>query len=483
MRTRVAFLVFAASCTNRGLSTELAIPEVEGAVSYVVSADSGDGLIGVRADRIDRAVWVDELRARTTIHLLLYGRPLETMGVEPGPVAPAVGCARPCDLLSPLRSLEVTVETDGRAPGWVERSQVPEPLATALVGPDRCGRRACLQHLIDDVEAPDAVRMRWAAPEGPETVLVGSHDGALFRLALEGDLERVCLAIGESVTAAARAGESESDRLWVAGLGWAGMVEISAATSTAACRVSPRVTLPGGGEAVAIAGSAPEEGGEVFVLTNDDAAEPTEALLFRWQGGSIEEIARRPLHSRDLETPRRGMRHGAVARSAPGRALAVFASDELLWFDEAGGGTRIETFPIDARLMSVAISEPFGIVAAEENRFLLWRGAGLVASREPGGTWEPLGPPPGGGKPLIVLPHGRRITLTWEGSTADYLGGAGYCPPELLPLGVGSYSPAGGALFGASSSFVIARLPDRLPTFNHVLRVRAPPAECGDEND
>ncbi|MCC7380712.1 MAG: hypothetical protein IT384_02725 [Deltaproteobacteria bacterium] len=177
------------------------------------------------------------------------------------------------------------------------------------------------------------------------------------------------------------------------------------------------------------------------------------------------------------------MRSGAVEHLAPGRALAAFASDELLWFDAARNGLRIETFSVDARLMSVAISEPFGILVAEQNRFLLWRGPSLVASREAGGTWEPLGPPPSGGKPLIVLPHGRRVTLTWEGSTTEYVGGAGYCPAEPLPLGVGSYSPKGGALFGASSSFVIARLPYRVPTFNHVLRVRAPRAECGDEND
>lgn len=264
VRSGIALLVFAASCADRASSTEPTIPDVEGAVSYVLSTDSGDGLIGVRADRIDRAAWVDDLRARTTIHLLLYGSPLETMGVEPGPVPPPVGCERPCGLLSPLRPLEATVEANGRAvaPGWVERAQVPEPLAAALVGSDRCGRRVCLRRLIDDIEVPSAVRVLWAAPESPETVLVGSEDGALFRLPLQGDLERVCLAIGESVTtAAARAGESESDRLWVAGVGWAGMVEISAATSTAACRVSLRVTLPGAGEAVAIAGSDPEEGG------------------------------------------------------------------------------------------------------------------------------------------------------------------------------------------------------------------------------
>ncbi|MCC7380973.1 MAG: hypothetical protein IT384_04040 [Deltaproteobacteria bacterium] len=317
--------------------------------------------------------------------------------------------------------------------------------------------------------------MRWATADGPGRTLVGDIDGAVFRLSLDGTAEQVCLRGGDLVTAASKAGQ---DRLWVGGPGWVGALDLTTATATAACRPEFRVPLNGAGNTRAIAGSEAGEVIEAFVLADDSSTPHAEALVFRIAGGTVEELGRRSLDPRDLAPPNTGMLNGSVIRLPGGRAAAVFGASDVLWLSSQSG-LRIEALPLAPRILSIGISQPLGIVIAAENRFLLWRGASNVSSRAPGGDWSEVAPPPAGGKPQILLPHGRRVTLTWEGAMTELIDGFGYCAPEVLPLGLPGYSPADGALFGEGGGFTIARLPGN----GHVLLARPPPTVCGDEND
>ncbi|MCC7383348.1 MAG: hypothetical protein IT384_16040 [Deltaproteobacteria bacterium] len=468
----------AAACVPSQPSVQLELPSVEGAASYVLGVESGGEWLGARAERIEEPLWIDGLREDTVVRVLVYDTALEAMALARGLVPPPGDCARSCGLLAPRRVLRAAIAANGSpiGPGWIEERAVGEPLATTLVGPERCGRRGCLRHQFQDLDVPGAAEMRWATPDGPGSVLVGDVNGAVFRVAINGSIERVCLSGSDRVTEAAKAGR---DRLWMGGRGWVGALDLSTTTPTAACQPYLRVPLGEAGDVRAITASEPGEVAEAFVVADDSSSPHAEALLFRVTGGVAEELARRPLDARDLVPPNTGMRNASVVRLAPGRAAAVFSGSEVLWLSSGPSGVRVEPLPLGLRIMSIAVSEPLGVVLASENRFLLWRGPDHVESRAPGGAWSEVAAPPGSGKPLIVLPHGRRVTVTWEGAMTELVDGSGYCAAELLSFGVGGYSPAAGALFGDGGAFTIARLPQT----GRVIVVRPPPLFCGDEND
>lgn len=455
----------------------LPLPDLDGAKSYILSVETENRSLGARAERYDHPLWVDGLHSQTNLTVLIYDAELESLGLSPGAIAPPSDCARSCALLTPARTLRAVSDGEGRilGNGWSENHGVIlEPLATTILGPGRCGRRGCLAYDVEEIEAP--VDIRTVLPDGPSSVLLGGSSGDAYRLSVDGQIEMVCGPSGELVRVASR--PDGGGRVWVAGDGWSGEIRLSGAFATGPCLVEHRVTLPEGGQARGIAGSADPSSHEVFVLTDDTAQEHLEAVLFRVDGDSATEVARRPLNMRDAGDGH-GMQSGSVVYLGPGRAAAVFGSNEVLWLDAAKGELRIDALPPAAAMLTIVWSDVFGLVGTWVDQFLVWRGPSFRSSTSEGGEWLPMAPVPGAGKPYVVLPNGRRISLTWEGAMGEYVEGLEYCPPKALFFAANSFSPRTGARFGESAAWVIGRLPNP----RTLILIRPPELVCGDEND
>lgn len=390
-------LLGSGGCSSAAPEEWIPFPEGQ-ATSYVLGGSDAQGhLLGLVAASGAQPTRARGYPAAAVVHLLVYGESLAELGLTAGEVGPAPACARRCDLLRPVSSWERPMVGGEWSP-----APIPDAIADRLV-PDRSTHCGCAGLTFEDLDLGTEQPVIFAVPR-TEGALIGTRDGALFHVARDHRVERICGPGLEYFSSgyASPAGLT----VWLAGTQF-GSVDLSAAVEDQPCPYRPGPTRATRDTILDLDGSRDGDPFEIFALSSTGG-------VARFDGAAWTELA---VVDRDLV----GGYFGDVQWIAPGSAAAVLQGHQVALVSGGSARTELVPFVTDTYgLQTAALSERFGLVLGGYH-------VGLLARRE--GVWQLIGANRRNNVlGLIVELDDRIFFALGRGVIGQLVGGTQVCP-------------------------------------------------------
>jgi hypothetical protein len=331
--------------------------------SLLVATLEGNAVVEVVAltDRapIERAL----PSAPLTFVVLAYDRPLDVLGLAPGPVTP-VRSGRSRALPTPRETFVTTVDTEAPLVGWTRVAEVPNPLAGFRIAPDD----ACATLAVAGYTAlPEAGTVAFIERLDARTVRTITNDGLARRLGVGGEVASIPVTFTASITEGFEPNCSTraARELWLAGAGgvWAARVD----DDGVAVREIVGGPVVGNIQAIAVDPERPDD--EAWVLS-------MKGTLSRISRGQVTTV----YHFPDRDEPATS---ADVIWLGPGHVLATHGTSAAV-VEIVDGVSRLEEPFMPLVALGTMLRAPDGTltVGGEDGRF---------ARRAPGRPWEELG--------------------------------------------------------------------------------------------
>lgn len=362
MRLEAVFLLAALATPACSLGIEdrfLALPDRATAKTVVLAlqTEGPEALFAGAADRPLELVAGDEPQR---MHLLLFDRTLEELGLPAGPIADETLAARGADCrLGRPDQVMVSAIVEGRPQSWAA-APLPPQIHRRLAPHFRCVRCGPLREFRVP-SPPHAAESATFLPSG--AAMVALQNGTQHRLTLSG-LEPITGCEGAQYFAALNISRNQ---VWLGTHGAA--VRVTIDEEAKRCRVEERREL------------APERSGERLfhlALDGDLIALTSSGAIERWENGRFVQLAIVPLHDGDRDE---GSRRGGLA-AIDGTIYASAGAPRVEIVAAEGRRTeRLDVGPLGTaqRIESLAEVEGLGVYAGDD--------VGRVFHRENSGRW------------------------------------------------------------------------------------------------